>query len=86
MNFITVVLLVSPIAYFAEYASSEYKGYNFYYYNYENITRTEGVMGAFFFMGIVMALIIFIMLIIDLVFIIIGRFKDANGKYIKTNN
>ena len=86
LNFITIVLLISPIAYFAEYASSEYKGYNFYYYNYENITRTEGVMGAFFFMGIVMALVIFIMLIIDLVFIIIGRFKDANGRYIKTNN
>ena len=86
LNFITFVLLISPIAYFAEYASSEYKGYNFYYYNYENITLTEGVMVAFFFMGIVMALVIFIMLIIDLVFIIIGRFKDANGKYIKTNN
>lgn len=43
-------------------------------------------MGVFLFIGIVMALVIFIMFIIDLVFIIIGRFKDANGKYIKTNN
>ena len=82
LNFVTFVLLASPFIYIL--GSSGLPIYDIY--DYKNIIRTQGVMGAFFFMGIVMALVIFIMLIIDLVFIIIGRFKDANGKYIKTNN
>ena len=83
LNFITFVLLVSPFAYIVD-SSSESIGYNIY--NYEDIIRTQGVIGAFLFIGIMMALVIFVMLIIDLVFIIVGKFKDADGKYIKTNN
>lgn len=83
LNCITVVLLVSPFEYILD-SSSELNVYNFH--NYDNIIRTQGAMGAFLIIGIIMALIIFAMLIIDLVFIIVGKFKDADGKYIKTNN
>lgn len=80
LNCITFVLLVSPFAYIID--SSSELNFN----NYESIIRTQGVMGAFLVIGIMMALVIFAMLMIDLVFIIIGKFKDADGKYIKTKN
>ena len=88
LNFIAFVLIVSPIFYFADIiANNKFQVlYHILDYGVEGMGMTAQIMVFFLYIGIAMLFVIFVMLIIDLVFIIIGEFKDADGKYIKIKN
>ena len=100
LNCIALVLIALPMFYFASYfadiiANNKFEALHLvleHVLNYGHVLKVEGmgmtaqIMAFFLYIGIAMLFVIFFMLMIDLIFIIVGEFKDADGKYIKTNN